>query len=142
MRSPLTPPPEGLSVLTSAPGYPSIATTRPVAGPGRVRGQVPVLALHAHPSGIGGHLAGSCNQALLVTKPPCEGSRASWLLGGLASSPAWAQLASVCTPSLHACVICSPLPLLSLLLPLIQCHCCQLSQVKSSQVCCCVWPSP
>ena len=54
-----------------------------------------------------------------LTKPPCGGSRASWLLGGLASSPARAQLASVCTPSLHACDILRPLLLpLSLLLPL------------------------
>ena len=55
--------------------------------------------MHAHPSGIGCHLAGYPN----LTKPPYRGSRASWLLGGLASLPARAQLASVCTPSPRLC---------------------------------------
>ena len=89
MRSPLTPLPKGLSVLTLLPTC-SHAHSLPVAGAvsraqnrcwpcTRIRLESVAISLGPVPS---------------LTKPPCGGSRASWLLGGLASSPAWAQLAS------------------------------------------------
>ena len=119
MRSPLThPPARGASVLTL----------------------LPTCCYHIPPCCRGGQLeqyrCWPCRRASVwnrwpsrwvllpsLTKPPCGGPRASWLLGSLASTPAWAQLASVCTPSLHACLChlqtCSPLPYHCCVLPLL-----------------------
>ena len=131
MRSPLTPPPEGLSVLTLLPTCAHASAQNPSPLPGRAVRALPVLALHTHPSGIGGHLAGSVLPPSL-TKPPCEGGPGQLAAGrprfnarfGSASlslhsfSARLCHLLATATAVLLLPLPLLPLPLLPLLLPL------------------------
>ena len=82
------------ALVLRAPPPVTVAFARP--SPVMLRSQpvpLPGRAVQCNVRSLGGARSATLGLSRpFQRKPPCGGSRASWLLGGLASSPAWAQL--------------------------------------------------